>query len=187
MAKKITINVVYVSGVQDAVKAYNEKNYRDIEKIEDSLEDVFGSDDFGIDDVWVDGVKLDVDWKNLLQYRGRLNVDLVEKIFEEDTDEMLVKMQFLNSQGFDIDEDSLDEVYVYDAKRDDIVEGNYGNKYPEGLIDEWAQDYYSDLYKLLEKYGSESYFDWASLFSDNEVNGEFSGDFIGDYYVFKYR
>jgi hypothetical protein len=185
--KKIELHVVYVSGGSDSIqKVFDESNYDEIEGVESSLETSFGSDDFGIDDIWVDGVSVNLKWENILVEKGRLNLELVSKIFEGGEEEF-VKMQFLSDTGFDITPSNLEEVYLYDARSDNWVEGNFKSLYPDGWLEEQSEDLFSDLIKALDKVNGQSYFDWARLFSDEEVNGGFNSLRIGDYFVWSYN
>jgi len=186
----IIVNVTYVSGTESITKEYTERNYKDINKIEKSLQDTFESDDYGIDSIWVEGGNfslLNLDWVSILTTKGLLNIDLIDTIFEEDSVELFVKMEFCSEENYDITPDSLEELTVYKAHNDTIVEGNFKLSYPEKLLDEWVETYYPDLLKALEKANGDSYFDWARLFSDNEINGVFKGAFIDDYYVYTFN
>jgi hypothetical protein len=186
----ISISVVYVSGTESITKEYTERNYKDIDKIEKALQDTFESDDYGIDSIWVEGGNfslLNLDWVSILTTKGLLNTDLVDAIFEEDSVELFVKMEFCSEENYDITPDRLEELTVYKAHNDFMVEGQYGSVYPQGVVDDLVEIFYPDLLKALKKANGESYFDWGKLLSDNEINGVFKGSNIDDYFVYTFN
>lgn len=185
---KIQVFVVYAGGVNTNTVIYTDKNYSDVENIEASLENVLQTDDYGVDDAWVEGVKVSkINWKEVLTAGGgRIDPERLALVFEDD-EEFFVKLEFLQRAGYDVEDVDLDEVIVYDASKDRKVEGNYNSEFPDGLLDQWSEEFYPDLVRALEKANGDSYFDWARLFSDNEVNGDFNSEWIDDYFVYMYR
>lgn len=189
--------VVYVNSMDSATVKLDYKSSQDISKLEKQAHELLlkqdpnASDDFWIDDIWLErgDTSEEADWRTILTDGGsRLDEDMVEKVFDEP--EVGIKIQYLiKVRGFRANEIQkyLDDVYVYDASRDRIVEGNHGAKYPDGWVDERAEELYSDIIKVLEKYNAESYFDFAALISDEEVNGGFDSTWIGDYFVYMYE
>jgi hypothetical protein len=182
---KLQVIATYVSGDNSVTVSYDEKNYENVKEIEASLETSLGSDDYWIDDLWVEGSNLKVEWKDILA-DTRIKADMLSHVFEND-EEFFVKVAFLTDRQYDIDENILEEVTVYNASKDRWIEGNYKSEYPDGLLEEWAETFYPDLLKELEKANSETYFDWARLFSDNEVNGDFDSMRVDTYFVYMYR
>jgi hypothetical protein len=187
----VKIVIVFVNAMDSVTKTLTSKNY-DFETIREEAQEEFlaidpnASDDFWIDDLWVEGLDIDkIDWKEILQgKKGDLDQGKVDKLFEmDDIEEFAIKLQFIKNQGFDIDdfEDLVDDIYITDA--DDMQEGNFKQFYPYSWLQEQAEAYYPELLKALEKSNGESYFDWARLFSDNEVNGDFRSEEIGNYFV----
>jgi len=192
-SNKKEIFVVYVSSIGSSIQVVTEKNYSDVEDIFDAawddIEKQQGADlgEIWIDDCWVDGMDVPsgIDWKDLLtDKKGQLDPDMIEKIFEDNY--FAIKAGFIiekQGKGTNIEE-YLDEVQVYDAKRDNWVKGGYDNMYPEDWMLDYVEEMYPDLYKLLDKYNSGSYFNWASLLTDNELNGDFSSSKMDDYFVY---
>lgn len=189
--------VVYVNSMDSATVKLDYKSSQDISKLEKQAHELLlkqdpnASDDFWIDDIWLErgDTSEEADWRTILTDGGsRLDEYMVEKVFDEP--EVGIKIQYLiKVRGFRANEIQkyLDDIYVYDASRDRIVEGNHGAKYPDGWVDERAEELYSDIIKVLEKHNAESYFDFAALISDEEVNGSFDSTWIGDYFVYMYE
>lgn len=190
---KIEFQVVFVNAMDSAIVTVNEKNYEDLDSIRDEAykqflkQDPNASDDFWIDDISLTSgphVLHKLDWNKVLNAGGNIDEELFGMILEDP--DTAVKLQYLAERGYkstEIDESLLETVYIYDASRDNIVEGNHGSKYPEGWVDDYIENFLYDLNKDLEKYDAVFYMDYPSLISDREVNGEFDSAWIGDYFV----
>lgn len=189
----LVFQVVFVNST-DSVVVNVDSRHSDLDKLRNEVHKEFlKQDPNASDDFWIDDISLEkgshelmkLDWNKILNAGGNIDEELFEMILEDPDN--AIKIQYLVSQGYDVDEDTLEEVYVYDASHDRQVEGNYKALYPEGWIDEVVENFYSDLQKELQKYNAEGYMDFASLISDNEVNGDFDSSWIGDYFVYRYR
>jgi hypothetical protein len=185
MSNKVKLSVSYESGVESQIVIYDSKNYKDVSKIEDSLEDIFPSGDYGATNVDVMGIKSNIDFNSVfIGERSRLDQEMVTALFEEDNpEELFMKLKYMEEYG----EMDLDDIYVVDASGETWEYGNYQTKYPESFVESQKEDKYSDLQKALEKQNAESYFDWARLISDDEINGGFSTEIYGDYFVYSYN
>jgi hypothetical protein len=184
---KIRVLAHYVSSMNSFTLTFDEKNFDQVAELEDSLEVPLQTDDFALDQVDVDGVDIKgLDWNDILIDGYRMNEEVLASLFEEG-EEYFVKLSFVVQSGYDIGKIDLEDIYVYDASKDNKVYGNHSSEYPDGLIDEWAEIYYPDLQAELQKAKADSYFEWARVFSDNEVNGDFTCEWIGDYFVYMYN
>jgi len=191
MSSKKKIVVMYVSSIGSSTQYVDEKNSNDLDAIFDSAwEDIrkqqIDVGEIWIDDIWVEGIESpgNINWKDILtDKKGLLDKKIIDKVFADD--EFGIKAGFIienAGSGTNIN-DYIDNVEVYDAKRDNWLIGNYGNNYPETWVEEYADNFFPDLKKQLEKVNGEGYFDWARLISDNQINGEFEADKMDDYFV----
>jgi hypothetical protein len=189
----LEFDIVYVNATDSITVKFGHKESKDVEKFElkvyeDMLkQNAYAPDDFWIDDAWVakGNVPDGIDWKEFLG-DTRLDQDKVDLIFGDP--DVAVKLQFLKDAGYggkDDIEGMLEEVYVTDA--DDMKEGNFKQFYPYSWLEEQSENFYPALVKELGKANAESYFDWARVFSDNEVNGDFTSGVIGKHFVWMYR
>ena len=72
------------------------------------------TDDFWIDDMWTTDSDVEADWMKLIAPGGLIDRDMLEKVFEEG-EEFIIRIKFLSDSGYDITEERLDGVYIYDA------------------------------------------------------------------------
>jgi hypothetical protein len=193
MAKK-QIVVVYVSSIGSSTQYVTEKNYKDTETIFNAAWDDIEKQQSDVGEIWIDSAWVeniespgDVNWKDIItDKKGQLDPTMIEKIFDDD--EFGIKAGFIiNGYGnlnSDILDKYMDEIIVYDAKRDNWEEGNYDTEYPEGWLEDYCEETFPDLAKALEKNEGQSYFDWARLVSDQEINGGLECKKMGDYFVY---
>lgn len=104
-----------------------------------------------------------------------------------DQEEEMIKTKFLENNGFVPDPGMMEEVYVYGkVSPRDLKEGNFKKWYPEKWLEDQSDDFYPNLVRELEKANAETYFNWAGLFSDEEINGNFNSDVINGVFVWSY-
>ncbi|MBD3216518.1 MAG: hypothetical protein GF311_28145 [Candidatus Lokiarchaeota archaeon] len=126
----------------------NQRNAKDVDKmfkeVEKDFIDKTGSDDFWLEDVWLEGTKLNIKsnvLKSLISSRNKiLDFDKVKALF--DSQEMLLlKVQFLSDNGYDINEDNLKEVPVYDnSKGKDLYAPRTQTRFPEAWVYEMFEE-----------------------------------------------
>lgn len=192
-SNKKEFGIVFVSNPGSTVLYINDKNYNDIDSIYDEAYEKVSIDaGFKVGEIWIDDViaegfdiKGRIDWKKIITDRkGIIDPEIIEKAFEDD--EFVVKAQFVTDLGMDIKNVDLDEIQVYDAKHENWVGGKYDHEYPENWITDYAETFYPDLVKQLEKANADSYMDWTGVISDNEINGELECARIDEYFVYVY-
>lgn len=185
----VAFTVVYVNAMESVMVELTPRNYDNVKDLaKEALQklqavDPDASDDFWIDDVFPDSRELsnlDVEWKDLLAPNLHLDQSMVDLVFDEPL-EFSVKAQTLNDYGYDVDEDSLDLVTVYDASGEDTIKGFWDSKFPE----EW-------LYDEAEMMGADSMIldNWslfnqafASFVSQDAPNGKRTFNWVGDYFT----
>lgn len=191
-ASEQSVTVVYVTSNHSETVVFTERNYDDYNRIMKDLEKTFmavaRTDDFWVDDIWVEGVSEGIDWKSFFEGGDRgFDPAKLEVFFEQDAEEIAIKMQFLTNNGWDSDsitEDTLEEVSLYEIGSERLVEGNYEVLFPEGWLGEKIEE--MDLPDVIMD--NWAYFEegFARLFSDDEPNGDAKYDIIGDYFVYMY-
>lgn len=182
-----TLRLVYVNAYNSvSVTVTDRDKARDIENYvqEELLRlDPMASDDFWIDDAYVEFARNSIDVKDLLD--SRLDDKDIENILEDEN--FVYKAIFLKDQGFDIDEDNLEQVQVMEASPSDLeTSGEKGYVYPTDFIEEYAQEFFSDLYKALDRNSAMGYFEWTYLFRDMEFNGGLRAKYYEAYDMFIY-
>ena len=175
-------SIVWVTSNYSVMKS-GIKSIRDFERaiqdVKKEMKDQANTDDFWIDDIWYDGRKLpDVDWKEILSQGQGIDQELFELVLDDP--DIAIKMEFLKSYGYSINEETLDGVGVYDAGSENWIEGNWKVRFPENwLYDEFEKRFSREKF-VMEHY---SYFEEgiARLFSDDKPNGVAYYDKINTY------
>jgi len=126
-AQNMELNLVYVNATDSVSVKVNEKNYKNVDKIEKDVYtqflkiDPLSSDDFWIDDAWMDAGKNSIDLTFLFG-QSRLDQDLVDNIFDKGSDWVLI-MEFLKNFGYGTKQaiDMVEDVYTMGVSGSNIV------------------------------------------------------------------
>lgn len=185
-----TFTAVWMNnGASETASFRDWKDFQKVDKdVRGKIEKQTGSDDIWIEEIWVDRgplTKMGLNWNDVFMPKGNMDKDLLEMVLSDP--ETAVKIQFLNDYGYDITEEYLDDAMVYDARGERLVDARGGNRYPEGWLDDYVENVYSQAVSALEKIGADSYMQWEFVVSDEEANGGIQTGFVGDYFVWTYN
>lgn len=182
-ARSFYFEVVFITSNGNTTKRVDDKtNFR---RLYQEVQSELGTDDFWVDDAWVNGLSISgIDWVNIIAPNGMLDENFIDEVYNE-PEYFTVKVQFCQNHGYDIDEERLDSIEVYDAKGENWVEGNWKVWFPE----DWLADQFEMMYNTDIITNNWTYFvnGVAQLFSDDEPNGSAKYDRIGNFFVYTYE
>ena len=157
--------------------------------------------DICIDDVFYNQ-EHDINWKQVIAPNGTLCQEAIDLLNSED-EFIAYKMQFVNDHQFNISfkdiSDAIEARFIgftinedtgY-GEADELVDVRYGYKYPQSFICECVEN--TPQWKALDdmhiRLLCETYFGdgFAHMLSDQEINGVFRSDIIGDVFLVKWN
>ena len=187
-AKKLTsLSVTWVTSDYSVTKEVTKRNYQNIEKeVAEEFKNDAGTDDFWVDSVWSEDRNLSrIDWKELVTNKGsRLDLKMLDQVFEDEG--FAIKASFLLDRGYDVTDERLEEVSVWEAEWSEMIDSSFGDPVPSKWAWEQLELHRPDLAKALEK-GGEAYFELGRWIGDFDPNGWAKWSYKRPYFVYTFN
>lgn len=187
-AKKLTsLSITWVTSDYSVTKEVTERNYKTIENdVAKEFKNDTGTDDFWIDNVWSEDKNLSrIDWKVLVTNKGsRLDMEILNQVFKDE--DFAIKVSFLLDHGYDITNERLNEVFVWEADWSEMIDSSFSDPVPGEWAWEQLELHRPDLAKALEK-GGEEYFELGRWIGDFDPNGWAKWSYKRPYFVYTFN
>ena len=179
------LEVLYTNN-KDMVSVVVNDRLHDVKLIEEYVyQEFLKKDPSASDDFWVEEAIFEYKKNKVFDVTPLCAPKLTQEVvdFFGENDQVLELIAAMTEYGEDVKTAMKavenGEVRVYETDYNDkMVDGNYGQRYPEFFVDEMMDVFAPTLVKALEDNNCYGYFEDARLVSDWEVNGAFKTGYI---------